>query len=300
MSSQIQTHSNLIPGPPPLTGKTHVVGVFGHPVGHSRSPAMHNAAFAALGLPYVYVPFPVAPESLEVALRALPNLGIVGVNLTIPHKEAAVGLMDVVTERAREVGAVNTVHCTEAGLIGDNTDGYGFSAPLTEAGFQFQNAHVLILGAGGAARSAVFQLARSGSLTAILNRNVARAEALASAVDACGYRRPTVLQPEDSSALAEWAANSGLIVNTTSLGMHPEIQGMPNLPLEHLRPSQIVYDMVYNPPITRLLRESALRGCTVMNGVKMLVYQGAASFERWTGVRPPTDIMEQAVMDGLH
>ena len=299
MSSHIKMPGVSPPNLQQITGKTRIVGVFGHPVSHSRSPAMHNAAFSALGLPYVYVPFAVAPEGLESALKALPSLGIVGVNLTIPHKEMALGIVDHVTERAREVGAVNTVHCTEAGLVGDNTDGYGFSQPLIEQGYVFSQRKVLVLGAGGAARSAVFQLARMGAITAIHNRNVDRAESLAGAVASSGYLSPTVVDSSDEQALADWAESSSLIVNTTSLGMHPEVDGMPNVPFDRLGPSQIVYDMVYNPLKTRLLRTAEAGGCSTMNGVKMLVYQGAAAFERWTGVRPPTDIMEQAVLDGL-
>jgi shikimate dehydrogenase len=260
---------------------------------------MHNAAFKALGMPYVYVPFPVTPDCLEQALRALPALGIVGVNLTIPHKEAALNIVDAVTDRAREVGAVNTIHCVEGTLVGDNTDGYGFSQPLIEAGYTLDNMRVLVLGAGGAARSAVFELARRGAKTAIQNRGVARARALAEAVESCGYARPVIIESAESPQLAEWTASSGLIVNTTSVGMYPEIDGVPDLQFDLMQPSQLIYDMVYNPRQTRLLAEAARRGCAVMNGVKMLVYQGAAAFERWTGVLPPTDIMERAVIDGL-
>src|SRR5581483_10375763 len=158
-----------------------VVGVFGHPVSHSLSPAMHNAAFAALGLPYVYVPFPVAPEEIGPAVRSLSSLGIVGVNLTIPHKESVLPFLDEITSEAREVGAVNTVHCTEGRLLGDNTDGRGFYEPLRELGVTVAGKRVVVLGAGGAARAVVFRLAREGAQITLANRTRERAERLARA-----------------------------------------------------------------------------------------------------------------------
>ncbi len=331
-----------------ISGSTRVVGVFGHPVTHSLSPAMHNAAFKALELPYVYVPFAVAPDAIGSALRGLPALGIVGVNLTIPHKESALPFLDEITDEARIVGAVNTVHCLNGLLIGDNTDGRGFYQPLVEAGVTVRGQTVVVLGAGGAARAVVYRLVREGANVILANRTRERAERLAHDIaqtcasdftsDRSGktdfqanasrltiasasvspeiYASVTsshernlgkdavqVVTWDDSStsqnALRDALAQARVLVNTTRVGMVPNADAMPDVPLNALPPTALVYDLVYNPIETRLLHASRRRGLSTLTGVKMLVYQGAASFERWTGVWPPTEVMEQAVIEGL-
>lgn len=290
--------NDTIPG---VRGSTKVVGVFGHPVEHSLSPAMHNAAFAALKLSYIYVPFPVAPEVLGIAIRSLPALGIVGVNLTIPHKESVLPFLDEVTEEARDMGAVNTVHCIEGRLLGDNTDGRGFYEPLREMGVPVAGKRVVVLGAGGAARAIVFRLVREGARVLLANRTVERAERLAQAVAEAGFDTEAVqtLPLEDSQELANSIREAELLVQTTRVGMTPETDALPPIPLDALHTNLLVYDLVYNPVETKLLREALQRGCRTVTGVKMLVYQGAAAFQRWTGVWPPTDVMEAAVLAGM-
>ena len=302
----------------PIRGSTKVVGVFGHPVAHSLSPAMHNAAFAALDLPFVYVPFPVVPDAIGPALRSLPALGIVGVNLTIPHKESALPFLDAITEEAQRVGAVNTVHCAEGRLLGDNTDGRGFLQPLGEAGVSVRGQMVVVLGAGGAARSVVHRLAAEGARVVLANRTRERAERLAleaveslaalqgrgiAADNDAGNGSVQVVTWDETPAsrleMAEALLRARVLVNTTRIGMVPDSDGLPPIPLDALTPALLVYDLVYNPIETRLLQEARRRGCETLTGVKMLVYQGAAAFERWTGVWPPTDLMEQAVLEGL-
>ncbi len=331
-----------------ISGSTRVVGVFGHPVTHSLSPAMHNAAFRALNLPFIYVPFGVAPDAIGMALRGLPALGIVGVNLTIPHKESALPFLDEITDEAQTVGAVNTVHCLNGLLIGDNTDGRGFYQPLAEAGVPVRGQTVVVLGAGGAARAVVYRLVREGANVILANRTRERAERLAHDIaQTCtvglssrpsgkadfqaNASRPNSAQAkvlsethssvtsshernfgkdavqvvtwDDSSAsqnaLRAALAQARVLVNTTRVGMVPHADTMPDVPLDALPPTALVYDLVYNPIETRLLRAARRRGLGTLTGVKMLVYQGAASFERWTGVWPPTEVMEQAVVEGL-
>ncbi len=282
-----------------ISGATKVVGVFGYPVEHSLSPAMHNAAFTQLGLPYVYVPFAVPPEQIGVAVRSLSALGIVGANLTIPHKEIVLPFIDEFTQEARDIGAVNTVHIVEGRILGDNTDGRGFWEPLRERGFKVAGKTVFILGAGGAARSVVFRLAREGAHIILLNRTKERAERLASAVAEAGLGAVEVLLPGDEQACLEALLRANLLVQTTRVGMYPHTETLPEIPLAGLHPELLVYDLVYNPICTRLLSEAERRGCPTLSGVKMLVYQGAFAFQRWTGVWPPTDIMERAVLDGL-
>lgn len=284
-----------------VRGSTKVVGVFGHPVEHSLSPAMHNAAFAALELPFIYVPFPVQPEAIGPAVRSLPALGIVGVNLTIPHKESVLPFLDEVTQEARDVGAVNTVHCVTGRLLGDNTDGRGFSEPLREMGFSVGGRRAVILGAGGAARAVVFRLAREGARLILTNRTPERAERLAEAVQEAGFSAEAVqvLPMDDTPRLAAALAEAELLVNTTRIGMHPDENSVPPVPLQAFHQDLLVYDLVYNPVETQLLKLAREAGCRTLTGVKMLVYQGAAAFQRWTGVWPPTDVMEAAVLRGL-
>lgn len=286
---------------PEVRGSTRILGVFGWPVEHSLSPAMHNAALHDLGLDFIYVPFAVSPDALETAIRSLPALGIVGVNLTIPHKERVLPFLDEITSEAREVGAVNTVQCKECRLIGDNTDGRGFYRPLLEIGFEARGKQAFILGAGGAARSVAFQLARSGigALT-VANRSLERAEQLVTSIRNSGYDCALEsLALDDTTKLSNRLQQADLLAQTTRVGMHPDSDSLPPLPLDALRPELLVYELVYNPVETRLLYEARRRGCRVLTGVKMLVYQGAASFERWTGAWPSTQVMETAVLKGL-
>ena len=277
-----------------------MVGVFGCPVEHSLSPAMHNAAFAALRLSFIYVPFPVSPDALGSAVRSLPALGIVGVNLTIPHKENVLPFLDEITDEAREVGAVNTVHCVEGRLLGDNTDGRGFYEPLRELGLSLSGRQAVVLGAGGAARSVVFRLLREGANVVLTNRTLDRAERLAQDAAGAGYgAQVRIVDGKAEREIGNAIAGAELLVHTTRVGMHPAPDALPPVPLEAFHPNLLVYDLVYNPVETRLIQEARRRGCRTLTGVKMLVYQGAAAFERWTGLWPPTDLMEAAVLEGL-
>ena len=285
---------------PPVHGKTKILGVFGFPVEHSLSPAMHNSAIAALGLSYIYLPFAVSPENLGTAIRSLPALGIVGVNLTIPHKENVLPFLEEITDEARDVGAVNTVHCIGGRLVGDNTDGRGFFLPLREQGISISGKSVLVLGAGGAARSVVFRLVREGAEVTLINRTPERAEHLAQAVRDAGFAASIrTLSLDNATDYHAATAQATLLVNTTRVGMHPNKDELPPVVLEAFRPELTVYDLVYNPVATRLLEEAKRRGCKTINGVKMLVYQGALAFERWTGHFPPTEVMELAVIGSL-
>lgn len=277
------------------------MGVFGHPIHHSLSPAMHNAAFAALGLDYIYVPFPVCPDSLGAALHSLPALGILGVNLTIPHKERVLPFLEEISDEAREVGAVNTVHCVEGRLLGENTDSFGFYAPLEEAGLDVEGRAAVVLGAGGAARSVVFALLRHGGRIVIANRAPERAERLAEAAIRAGYPADSVstCALDDQEALGKAIDHAALCVNATRLGMYPDVYAAPKIPWERCSKTLFFYDLVYNPVRTRLLQEAEAHGCPTLTGVRMLVYQGAAAFQKWTGHWPPVEVMEQAVLSGL-
>jgi shikimate dehydrogenase len=281
---------------PPIGGATRVVGILGDPVRHSRSPAMHNAAFAALGLDWVYVPFHVRPAGLADAVAGLKALGARGFNLTVPHKEAVLPLLDEVAPAARVVGAVNTVVMAEDGrLVGHNTDGEGFSRALHEAHrFRAERSRALVLGAGGAARAVCDQLLREGiPAIRICNRTQAKAEALAEHLRAhhpAGDVKALPWTPLDHRAAINWAE---LIVNTTTVGLHAG-DGAP-LDTNGISPGHIVVDLIYEPPVTPLLAACQALRARCLNGMGMLLHQGALAFTLWTGRDAPLDAMRGAL-----
>lgn len=266
----------------PITGRTRVVGVWGHPVGHSRSPVMHNAALSALGLDWVYAAFDVPPACLADAVAGVRGLGLVGVNVTVPLKELLPPLLDTLSDEARRIGAVNTIVNNNGILHGDSTDGVGFLKALTEAGGPpLAGRRALLLGAGGSARAVAFALAEEGCEVVIANRTGAKAQDLAEAVNREGRGR---------ASAAGWGEDAGrveLVVNATSLGLSPNMDAMPALPPRVLETRPFVYDLIYNPLETRLLQAARDAGCSVSNGLNMLVWQGALSLSLWTGLPLP-------------
>jgi shikimate dehydrogenase len=282
----------------PISGKTQIVGVIGWPVSHSISPPMHNAAFQGLGLDWTYIPLPVStekPETIGIAIRGLPALGLRGANVTVPHKQAVMAHLDWLTPAAEAIGAVNTIRVEADGqLSGDNTDARGFIADLREHGVVLEGKRAVVLGAGGSARAIVFGLAEAGcSSIAILNRTVQKAHDLAMDIRAFfPFCRLSGHEPEH---LALMASEADLIVNCTSLGMTPHVDTTPWDEAVTFRQEQVVYDLVYNPPQTRLLQRAEADGAQAINGLGMLIWQGAIAFERWTGQLPPVAVMRAAV-----
>jgi shikimate dehydrogenase len=257
---------------------TALAGVLGHPVAHSRSPAMMNAAFAALGLDWTYAKLPVPPELFEETVRALPASGYRGANVTIPHKLAALELADTAGAAARAVGAANTLTFASGGAIeADNTDAGGFLAALGEPPGGMR---ALVLGAGGAARAVVWALLDAGAAeVAVWNRTHARARELA---DALGARAVERAEPAE------------LVVNTTSVGLH-DGDDLSGLPLEAAGAPRVACDLVYRAAgPTPFEQWGAQRGARVVGGLEVLVRQGALSFRRWTGQDPPLDVMRMA------
>ncbi len=278
-----------------ITGKTKIIGVWGHPVGHSRSPAMHNAALRELGLDWVYVAFDVAPDQVPQAMAGIRALGIVGVNVTVPLKEL-VAPYTILSAAALQTGSVNTLHNQEGRLHGDSTDGRGFLRSLEDAGQSGAGRSVLILGAGGSARAVAFALAALGSHCRVANRTRARAEELVSDIN-----RVYPGQAE-TSGWGERTYAVDLLVNTTSVGMYPHIDEMPALPPDIFAARPFVYDLIYAPSRTKLLRLAEQAGCEVSNGITMLVHQGALSLALWTGLpvkEIPVKVMEEAARASL-
>ena len=278
-----------------ISGKTTVAGIIGWPVSHSLSPLMHNAAFAALGLDWAYVPFPVAPDALPAAVAGLAALGGAGFNVTIPPKVAIMPLLDRVSPEAELIGAVNTVLVRDGKLTGFNTDGIGLLAALSgKLGFTPAGRSVLVLGAGGAARSAVASLCGAGAArVAVANRSLEKAQSLGSQL--AGRLAGTILSAEPLERLCApgFLGSFDLVVNTTSVGMAGD--SFQELDLLRLKSGAVVYDMVYAPPLTPLLARAAECGVRGANGLGMLVAQGEAAFSIWTGAAPPEGCMERAL-----
>ncbi|MFO7310779.1 MAG: shikimate dehydrogenase [Bacillota bacterium] len=282
-----------------LTGEAAVVGVIGWPVAHSLSPLMHNRAFAHLDMNWVYVPFAVRPENLEAAVAGLRALSVRGFNVTIPHKTAIIPFLDQLTPAAAAIGAVNTVINRDGWLVGDNTDGLGFLQSLREeAEFDPAGSRTVIVGAGGAARAVAVSLADAGAARVVIaNRTLARAQELADVVKGRGAQAAALAL--DSPELEEELAAADLLVQTTPAGMSGEADAVLPVPESWLRPPLIVCDIVYTPPETPLLAAARRRGLRVVPGWGMLLYQGAAAFERWTGRPPPVAVMRDALLEAL-
>ena len=282
----------------PITGATRIYGVTGWPVEHSLSPLMHNAAFAALGMDAVYVPFPIAPEALDSAVRGLFAAGLGGLNVTVPHKEAMLSVVDDLSPVAAGVGAVNTVWLDRGVLRGDNTDVAGILRAVARDGVRLEGLTV-ILGAGGAARAAVQAVMLEGGEAIILNRTVERAENLAASVNAMWEQERVqahALYEQDARDAVE---DADVVINCTTVGLNAaEVTPFPWT--SHLPDGCYVFDTIYVPAETRLLREARARGCRTRNGLAMLVEQGAESFRIWTGREPDVSVMESATEQSLN
>lgn len=281
-----------------IVSTTRLLGVIGDPVAHSLSPDMHNAAIAALEIDYCYVAFHVLPDGIESALDGMRALQIRGLNVTLPHKSAVMPHLDRVSDEALAVGAVNTISLRDGELVGQNTDVYGLVTALEHtAGLAVLPEHCVILGAGGVARAAVYALASRKEVrrVSILNRTVARAEALArdmqritgKAIDAGDLTKDTQMRR---------FVDAGLVVNGTSLGMIPEVDRTPLAVTDAIHPRLVLYDTVFNPLDTLLMRQFRSAGARAFGGLDMLVYQGARSFAVWTGIEPPVDVMKRAII----
>ncbi len=285
----------------PIRGTTRIVGVLGYPVAHSASPPMHNAAFAQLGLDWAYIPLAVAPETIGDALRGVRAFHMAGVNVTVPLKELVAPFLDELTPRAKLLGAVNTVVNRDGKLFGDSTDGPGFIAALAHANLAVgPTTRAVVLGAGGSARAVVYALAELGAHVTLANRTPERAQAVQGLV-APHVKGAVALCAMDEAALADALQTADVLVNTTSVGMHPKPDEMPPVPAHALRPGLLVSDLIYKPGETRLLLLAGQNGCQTQNGIEMLVRQGALAFSQWTGIaEPPLDVMRRAVQTAVY
>ncbi len=283
-----------------ITSATKLYAVLGHPIRHSLSPAMHNAAIAALKMNAVYLAFDVPPEKLMRSLESLGELGFSGVNLTVPLKEVAFRGIARLDESARRLGSVNTVKFTPSGLEGYSTDGEGFLRALGEA-FQFSvsGRALFILGCGGAGRAVALASAMAGAgRLALADIEPARIRKLAREIAAVSGK---IIVREIEASPDAWAKagrEADLVAHATPVGMHPG-EAAP-LAAEAFRPGQLVYDLIYMFPETAVMKAARERGARVANGLGMLLHQGARSFSIWTGVEPPVDVMRRALERGVY
>jgi len=281
-----------------ISPATRLCAVIGNPVGHSLSPALHNAALNALGLDFIYVAFRVKDLKNAIAgMRALENFR--GMSVTIPHKIEIIDYLDDVAEVDRCIGSVNTVISEHGRLYGFGTDGPGALKALLDAGVSLEGMSILILGAGGASRAIAFTLARFAALDrlVILDINEPVMETLAE-----DLRAGTSVTVEsaylDNDSIAKRVPQADLIINCTPVGMHPQ-EDATLIPAGFFKKGQVVFDVVYTPLETRLLRDATSRGCRVISGVEMFINQAALQFERFTGESAPVDVMRQVVMERL-
>lgn len=279
-----------------ITGETRLLGLLGDPVSHSLSPRMHNMAFAQLGLPYVYLAFKANESELPAAVAGMRALNAKGFNLTMPDKKAIIPLLDEVTPEARMIGSVNTVVNRDGKLVGYNTDGKGFVRDLLEHGVSIKGKRILMGGAGGAARAVAIQLALDGAAElVVINRTLEKAveirDVIARDISSC---KVEALELNEDRLRAK-LVGADIFINSTALGMHPNedscILSGPDL----LRPSLVVADFIYNPRKTKLLRMAEQAGCTAINGLGMLLWQGAEAFNIWTGADMPVSLVKKTV-----
>jgi len=283
-----------------INGSTKLTGILGSPIEHSVSPQMHNAAYSKLGLNYCYLPIPVRPEDLEKSLEGIRILGFVGVNVTIPHKEAVIIHLDEVTKIARLIGAANVILNQEGRLVGYNTDGPGFIDSLREdAGFDVAGKRAVILGAGGGAKAAAMMLAQDKIKNLVISDLVyEKAENLCEYINSHFEIAPYAC-PSKGNELRRVIENCDLLINATPVGMHPKMNECPIDDDYKIPKTAVVYDLVYNPLETKLLKLAKANGAKAISGIGMLVRQGALAFSLFTEEEPPIEIMKEAALKAL-
>jgi shikimate dehydrogenase len=279
-----------------INGKSRVCAIIGDPIEHSLSPVIQNAAFKELGLNIVYVAFTVTNKELKTAVLGAKSLGLRGLNVTMPHKHDVMNYLDEVDMTAKSIGAVNTVLNNQGKLVGYNTDGSGAMTALQENGIYPKEKKLVLLGAGGAAKSIAYQAAQDVQELVILNRTPEKANKLAESLKSFSAKvKGRTLSLE---VLKNELSTTDILVNATSVGMHPKVDRSP-VPLDYLRSDLFVMDIIYNPLATQLLKDAKVVGAKLVSGIEMLIYQGAISFEIWTNRPAPVEVMREAALNEL-
>jgi shikimate dehydrogenase len=280
-----------------ISGKTRVCGVIGDPIEHTLSPTIHNAAFDQLKLDFVFLAFRVKAADLENAIQGMRGLDIHGLNVTMPHKSTVIDFLDEVDATVQFLGSANTILNKDGKLSGFNTDGVGALKALRENCVALSEKKVLLLGAGGAAKAIAFSLAKEVRKLAILNRTAEKAKELAETLGRM-FNKKVVGSGLSSDAIAKNLRDSDILINATSVGMKPNLTQSLVAP-QWLKSDLAVMDIVYNPVETKLAKDAKAAGAKVISGVEMLIYQGGASFEIWTGRSAPIEIMRRAALNKL-
>jgi shikimate dehydrogenase len=281
-----------------ISATTKVLGVIGDPIEHSMSPKMHNAALIALNLDYVYLAFRIHASELEQSVNAFRMLKIQGINVTIPHKVKIIPFLDEIDETARKIGAINTIKNENGKLYARNTDGEGAVKALLNAGIELNEKKIVILGCGGSARAISFEIAKYGASITILNRSKESLDELYQHLKSY-YTSPIKRDLLSTPNAQSYIHKADILINTTPVGMIPNIQQTP-IPKTWLHPKLFVFDIVYNPLETQLLKCARNMGCRTLDGLEMLVNQGALAFEWWTGKSPDKKLMRKVAEEHLN
>ncbi|MFX0176302.1 MAG: shikimate dehydrogenase [Candidatus Hodarchaeota archaeon] len=280
-----------------INGSTKVLCIIGHPIEHSMSPVMHNAALQELGLDFLYIAFDVNPNQLREAISGLKALGIKGFNVTIPHKERIIRYLDKIDPLAKNIGAINVVKNEDGFLIGRNTDALGAKKGLLDAGCEIKGKNILILGAGGTAKAISYILAEDANKIIIANRTEKKAVELAK--DLKKIAKVNVEGKINSETiLKSEIAKAEILINTTPIGMYPKIN-QSLVPKDLLHSNLFVFDVIYNPLETQLIKDAKEYGCKTLSGLDMLVNQGVLAFEWWTNKKPNANLMKRKVIECL-
>lgn len=282
-----------------ITGHTRLVGLFATPIRHSVSPMIHNKAFETSGIDAVYLAFDLGEKDLSTAIASIKSLDMLGANLSMPHKMAAVPMMDELSEAAQLIGAVNTILHQDGKLIGHNTDGIGFMSSLKVKGIEVLQKKITVIGAGGAATAIIVQAALDGvKEIAVFNRKddffqkIQNKLAVISKKTSCNIQ---LYDLADQKQLAQEVAESRLLVNATGVGMSPQLAATPIEDFSIIHSDLAVYDVIYTPRETRFLKQAKEQGVVTSNGLGMLLYQGAAAFELWTGQKMPIEVVQPII-----
>lgn len=283
-----------------IKGTTKLLGVIGYPVEHSLSPVMHNAAISALQVDYIYLPFPIQPENLTTAIAGFSAIGVKGFSITIPHKQTIIPLLAQITEEAKMIGAVNTVWAVDNGWKGTNTDYLGFIAPLEALNLDWGKITPVILGHGGAARAAIVGCYKLGCREIhVFGRNPDKLDHFLQSW--ANTPLQDAIKVHSYNNLGGLVSQSKLIVNTTPVGMYPNINDCPieDQIIQKIQPKTIVYDLIYTPKPTLFLQKAQAQGAIIIDGVEMLVQQGAKALEIWLNQEVPVKIMRETLLDFL-
>ena len=282
---------------PKITSHTKFICIIGHPIEHSLSPLMHNALFQDLNLDYIYIAFDVHPNNLKAAFDGIRALNIEGANVTIPHKQESLKYMDRLDPLAREIGALNTVKNEDGKLIGKNTDALGARKALKDAKFDLKRKSVIVLGAGGASRAICYAIKEEIEELIIINRTYSKAKQLAIELEKDSGLSIKLFELNNPS-IVNLVQSADMLINTTPIGMYPDVGRSP-LPKQALNEHLNVFDVIYNPLETQLLKDASDKGCNILGGIDMLINQGALAFEWWTSKKPNIRLMKKKLIEFL-